>query len=120
LIIEDEEAILELLKDSLKKYSHKYSTATTGKEGLKIFKKNKAEIDLLISDIVLPDKNGLDIANQLVEKKNSLKVILSSGYSKDKTLYRKIQSKGYEFIQKPFSINKLLVLIKKVLNKQHG
>ncbi len=117
LIIEDEEAILELLKDSLKKYNYKYYTAKTGKEGVRIFKKNRGEIDLLISDIVLPDKNGLDIANQLVEKKNDLKVILSSGYSKDKTLYKKIQDKGYEFIQKPFSISKLLVLIKKVLKK---
>jgi len=115
LIIEDEKGVLELIEDILEKFNYKYISTETGKEAEKIFDSKKEEIDLIISDIILTDINGIKLVDKLRKVKKDMKVILTSGYSDEKVLHQKMKEKGYYFIQKPFSIKELAYLVKKVL-----
>jgi len=117
LIIEDEQSVLDLVENVLTNYNYEFLSAESGKKGHKIFKEKKDEIDLLISDIVLTDENGIDLANKMKKEKSDLKVILTSGYSNDEYLHSEIDEKGYEFIQKPFHIKDLVKLIKKTISQ---
>ena len=91
------------------------SIASKASEALNIFKKKKGDFNLIISDIVLPDKNGLQISEKLLSLKTNLKLLLCSGYSGQKAKWHKIKNKGYAFLQKPFTLDGLLSKIKDIL-----
>ena len=115
LIVEDEKGVLELIEDILEKYNYKYISAETGEEAENLFNSNKEKIDLIISDIILTDTNGIKLVDKFKNVKKNVKVILTSGYSNEKFLHEKMNEKGYYFIQKPFSLKELGYLVKKVL-----
>ena len=116
LVVEDEEDVLEYLCDIFRNNNYNCLCAKSYNEALKMFIQNKDEIDLVLSDIVMPDKDGVQLAELLRQKKNDLSIILNSGYSNQKINRRKIQEKGYEFIKKPFENNELLKLVRKKLD----
>jgi len=116
LVVEDEEDVLEYLCDIFRNNNYNCLCAKSYNEALKMFIQNKDEIDLVLSDIVMPDKDGVQLAELLRQKKNDLSIILNSGYSNQKINRREIQEKGYEFIKKPFENNELLKLVRKKLD----
>ncbi len=89
--------------------------APTAREAQKIFEEEGANIQLLFSDVVLPDGNGIDLAEELIELKPKLKILLSSGYSQDKNQVESIQEKGWKFIQKPYSLIEIIGIVKRLL-----
>ena len=115
LLVEDEEGIRELVSGVLQEYGYIVFKAENAKEALKIFKKNQGNIDLVFCDVVLPDINGLVLVEELLKQKPNLSVLLTSGYTGDKSQWPKIQKKGYRFLKKPFSLDELLRLIHKEL-----
>ena len=115
LIVEDEASFLDYLVQILGNYGYDYYTARSGAEAKQIFQKEKKNIDLLLSDVILPDSNGIELADDLKNKKNDLKVILNSGYSDTRVKRRKIEDRGFCFIQKPYGAKKILELIRNVI-----
>ena len=111
LAIEDEKSVIRYLKNILKRYNYNCICAKDYNEALQKFKQNKKAIDLVITDIIMPGKNGLEIAEILKKKKNGLNIILTSGYSDQKIKKSEIEAKEYDFIQKPFDIKDLLEII---------
>ena len=89
--------------------------AETASEALDIFNKEKVKFDLVLSDMVLPDQNGLKLVEQLLARDPELNVILSSGYTDYSVHMPIIKEKGYFFLQKPYSIEKLLQMVKQAL-----
>ncbi|TYC05190.1 MAG: response regulator [Kosmotoga sp.] len=87
-------------------------SAETGKKAKEIFREKMNEIDVLLSDIIITDYNGIELADEFKKIKPDLEVVLTSGYSNDKFIYSKIKEKGYSFIQKPFEIKEMLELIR--------
>jgi CheY-like chemotaxis protein len=77
LVIDDEPAILLMLKKMLEKAGHKVDTASNGNEGIILFEKNKH--DLLITDIIMPEKEGMETIIELRKKYPDLKIIAISG-----------------------------------------
>jgi len=73
------------------------------------------DFDLVISDVVLPDGNGLDLVEMFLKIKPDIKVLLSSGYTDKKSQWPKIQEKGYPFLQKPYALFNLLMVVKEVV-----
>ncbi|TYB31412.1 MAG: PAS domain S-box protein [Candidatus Mcinerneyibacterium aminivorans] len=112
LIVEDEKDVLNLIEDVLKNYNYNYISAETGKKAKEIFREKMNEIDVLLSDIIITDYNGIELADEFKKIKPDLEVVLTSGYSNDKFIYSKIKEKGYSFIQKPFDIKDMLELIR--------
>ena len=115
LIAEDDQPILKYLENIFSSYNYNFHKAGSGEEALDIFNREKDDIDLLISDVVMTGMNGVELADKLKEERPDLKVILSSGYSDRKIIKSKIKSRGYAFIRKPYNVNELLELIREIL-----
>ena len=118
LIVEDEHSVLKYIENVLSAYNYSYYSAKTAEEALDIWETKEAEFELLLSDMILPGRNGLELANELKEDKNSdLDVILSSGYSDNKISSQEVRKKGYRFVRKPFDIGDLLQSIYEAIHE---
>ena len=118
LLIEDDKDIIALMKIYLNENGYNPYIAENSEQAVRIFTAKEKEIDLIISDMILPGKTGLEIVEQLRLIKNDIPAIFSSGYLEDKSKYSEMGGKDYGFIQKPFEINELLKLIKEKLQKR--
>ncbi|MFO1477471.1 MAG: response regulator [Verrucomicrobiota bacterium] len=118
LLVEDETAVRSLVGTALKRYGYKVRTATSGAEALKECRKGLDAIDLLITDVVMPDGvSGWDLAKQLRERKPDLKIIYMSGYNSDMTEMESgpVIGEGNHFLQKPFNPQKLAEVVRACL-----
>ncbi len=115
LIVEDEEGVREFTRRALEKGGYTVFVAVNAWEALDIFEKVK-NLDLVFSDVVLPDKTGIDLAEELLARKPELKILLTSGYTDQKSQWPIIQKKGFKFLQKPYALLDLLQTIKEVIN----
>lgn len=115
LVLEDELSVQKLIRRILENNGYKVLTASTGSQALEIVDELTGTVDLLLADIVLPQKNGPEIASQLMGRFPSMKVLFTSGYSdEDIKHFGVLRNSGF-FIQKPFTSSLLLKEIRKVL-----
>ncbi len=98
LIAEDEPAIRSLLQKILKMWGYRTLVASNGKEALEVAEQHKGDVDLLLTDVTMPEMDGLELADKLTKKQPFVKVILMSGFSHMQIALRR----GWKFIQKPF------------------
>ena len=118
LLVEDEDQVLELVKNILESYGYTIITASNGKEALEIGKENLSELDLLFTDIVMPKMNGIKLIKNMKKISSDLKVLFSSGYSGfDIDDFEEIKSE-YEFIEKPFRKKTLAKKVREVLDQE--
>jgi PAS domain S-box-containing protein len=115
LLVEDEDSVARYTERVLKKNGYVVFVAHNFEETLEVFEKQKGNFDLIISDMVLPDKTGLEIVDELISRKPKLNIIFTSGYLDDKSQWPVIQERGYKFLQKPFEINDILRAVKETL-----
>ena len=115
LLIDDEETVLDIGAKILKKIGYHVYTATGGQEAIQVYEKEKDKIDMVILDIIMPDMGGGVVYDRIKAINPKVKVLLSSGYSKDGQA-REILNRGCNgFIQKPFTIKELSVKIDEIL-----
>ena len=115
LIVDDDDAILNLIKIRLKKLGYVVLAAGTPLEAIALTKTHIDKIRLVLSDVVLPEMNGGELAKQLMSIKPGLKYIFMSGYTADVIAKRGVLDETMNFIQKPFTINDLAVQVSKSL-----
>ncbi len=115
LLVEDDDLLIEYAKGALSNSGYKVFEVKNAKEALDIFEKEEGNFDIVFSDVVLPDKNGVELVEMLVSHKPGIKVLLSSGYLDYKSQWAKIQEKGFTFMQKPYTMAELLKAIKDVI-----
>jgi CheY-like chemotaxis protein len=116
LLIDDEEAIIEVTRDILDMLVYKVFTAKNGREAISIYEQKKNEIALIIMDMIMPGMGGAECFDALKKINPAVKVVLSSGYSMTEQA-QDIMKKGCSnFIQKPFSIKELSQKIRETLN----
>jgi len=108
LLIEDEEGVRILISAMLQDYNYEVLTAENGMEAIEISKKNK-DINLIVSDVILPDINGFLVVNECVSFIDKTNVIIMSGHVGDFTKYD--LSYQFTFISKPFKINEFLLAV---------
>jgi PAS domain S-box-containing protein len=112
LLAEDDEDLRVLTARALSKNGHQVSCADCVEKAFEVFDAQKGNFDTLISDVVMPDKSGVDLADGISKIKPGINVILMSGYIDDKIQLDAIQRKGYKFIYKPFDIDALLTILR--------
>jgi len=117
LLIEDDPAVCKFGKAVLNHYGYQVDDVSDAAGALEIFKKNNGNYDLIISDVVLPDINGLELIDELHAIKSNIPVIMSSGYTEEKSKRKIIEERHYPFIEKPFNIEKMLTAVKETLGK---
>ena len=118
LVVEDEQPVLNYLENIFNNFGYNYLSSRSAEEALQIFKRNKNNIDLLLSDVIMTGMNGVELAIKLKKEKRDLEIILSSGYSEKKISKAEIVEKGFKFIQKPYDILKLMKVIHSTLKNQ--
>jgi CheY-like chemotaxis protein len=111
LLVEDDEVMRDLAIQILESAGYKPVVAASAEEALELFKQHKDSIDMLFSDVHLPGKNGIDLADLLRKEKPGLPVLLYSGYQNPRERWVHLKSKGYHFLQKPASVDGLLTAV---------
>lgn len=115
LFADDEETIVEVMRDILEALDYRVFTAGSGEEAVKLYGSMKEEIDLVILDVIMPGMGGPETFEAIKALNPDVKVIFSSGYSVNR-IAREIMDKGCRaFIQKPFSIETISQKIRDVL-----
>ncbi len=116
LFAEDEGALVELMRHALGRYQYNILTAASGNEALEVWEKNQGQIDLLLTDMVMPGgMNGRELATELKKKKPELKVILTSGFNS--SMAGKELGKGDTvFLPKPYLPDEAAKLIRNTLD----
>jgi len=115
LVVEDEAAILELSGLMLENLGYTALAARTPAEAIRLVTEHTEAIDLLITDVVMPQMNGRDLALLITELKPGLKVLFMSGYTADVIAHQGLLDEGVSFVSKPFSMNALAEKIRAVL-----
>ncbi len=115
LLVEDEASILNMGQDMLEALGYRVLTAGTPTEAISQVKTHTGEIDLLVTDMVMPEMNGWDLAKLLCEINPGLKCLFSSAYTVDVIAHQGVLDKGVHFLQKPFSRKDLATKVREVL-----
>jgi PAS domain S-box-containing protein len=116
LLVDDEDAIIDVGGQMLEKLGYRVLTANSGREAVEIYRKNQTRIDLVILDMIMAGMGGRETYESLKSLDSEVKVILSSGYSIDGQA-TEILSRGCKgFIQKPFSLADLSTKIRDIID----
>lgn len=117
LLVEDEDAVLNLGKDVLEKYGYTVYAARTPGEALSLVRGLQDVVHLLITDVVMPEMNGWELKERLVQQYPKIQVLFMSGYPADIIAHHGVLQKDVQFLQKPFSIKTLAQKVRDVLNR---
>ena len=117
LLVDDEEIVIDVAVELLKKLGYNVIEAGSGKEAIQLFGEWCDKIDMVILDMIMPDIGGGEVYDRIKEIDPQVKVLLSSGYSIDGQATDILERGCNSFIQKPFSMAVLSKKIREVLNK---
>ena len=114
LAVDDEPLVLMLVASVLEDNGYEVLTADSGPKAIALFRQHSEDVDLLISDIVMPGMDGPSLAAELKRQRPDLGVLLMSGYCEPEQL-----SHGYEFLAKPFALPDMLEKVRAMVRAQH-
>ncbi|MEI7990761.1 MAG: response regulator, partial [Chloroflexota bacterium] len=115
LIVEDEESLLEIVKDTLEDLGYTVMAANTASLALRLAEEHAKDIRLLITDVVMPEMDGRKLAEKIRSIQPDIKCLFMSGYTADIIANHGILDEGVFFIQKPFPLNTLAVKVRQAL-----
>jgi len=115
LVAEDEEAVRQIIEKALDAHGYRVLSARDGAEALERASAYAGQIDLLVTDVVMPDMNGRELSRRLVENRPNLRTLYLSGYTDDAILHRGVLQQGVAFLQKPFSLRMLARKVREVI-----
>lgn len=119
LVVEDEETLREFVGQALGLLGYRVLTAANGREALKVWSEHRDQIDLLLTDVIMPESlSGRQLARTLIVEKPDLKVIFTSGYSAELLGEDFEQEKRYGFLAKPYLPDRLAATIAEHLQGQ--
>jgi PAS domain S-box-containing protein len=115
LLVEDEKALGLVAKRALVAAGYKVLTAEDGIEAEKISAECVESIDLLLTDVIMPNRGGLALAQALTKTRPAMKILYMSGYTDDPIIYKGVLVAEMNFLAKPFSTNELTQKVRQVL-----
>jgi two-component system cell cycle sensor histidine kinase/response regulator CckA len=116
LLVEDEAVMMEVARVMLESLDYKVLAAASPNEAIDVSKQYDDKIDLLITDVVMPQMNGRELSDRLKTLLPAIKILFMSGYTANVIAHQGVLEKGIDFIQKPFSMHDLAVKIRMVLD----
>jgi len=116
LLVEDEPRVRDAVQRALESFGYTVLAATHPDEATTVFAANNGSIDLLLSDVVMPGCDGIELHRRLCRKRSELPVLFMSGYTDRSILEEGVLAPGVPFIQKPFSPAQLVRKVRAVLD----
>jgi CheY-like chemotaxis protein len=120
LLVEDDPKVRSFAKTALQSFGYTVQEAETGVEAMKLLNSGASEMDLIISDVVMPEMGGRELALKIRETFPELHILLTSGYSDTHTLKREVTDPKIHFIHKPYSIQDLALKVRQLLDLEAG
>jgi len=117
LLVDDEEVIRETTKAMLAEMGYDVITAIDGLDAVSTFKENLQTIDLVLMDLVMPNKNGHEASSEMSDIDPAVKIIFTSGFAKDSKSLKSMMDSTTAFVQKPYRKSKLGKLLKEQLGR---
>lgn len=115
LVIDDERAIRNTLKEVLEYEKHEVDLAEDGLQGLEVFSSNS--YDIVLCDIKMAKMDGIEVLGKIVEESTDTPVIMISGHGNIDTAVEAIKKGAYDFLEKPLDLNRLLITIRNAMEK---
>ncbi|MBW2096731.1 MAG: response regulator, partial [Deltaproteobacteria bacterium] len=119
LLVEDDQALLNLAEQMLGEYGYCVLLARDGEEALKVENEYSDAIHLLLTDVVMPGMDGRNLAEKMQSKRPDMKVLFMSGYTDNAIAHHGVLDTGLSFIQKPFTAPSLARKVREVLDQYH-
>jgi two-component system, cell cycle sensor histidine kinase and response regulator CckA len=116
LVAEDEEGVRELLRKVLTEFGYTVLTARHGRDALMVAGDRADGIDLLVTDVVMPEMNGRELVETLRDRQPDLRVLYISGYTDDEVVQRGVSGSEVEFMRKPFASEELARRVRALLD----
>ncbi|MFH1137253.1 MAG: PAS domain S-box protein [Pseudomonadota bacterium] len=117
LLVDDEDAIVEIARESLTYYGYKVFSASSGEEALEFFRAPGNRADLVVLDLGMPGMGGPKCLEALLEIDPAARVLVASGYSDKGHVFRAAESGARDFLDKPYRLTDLLSKIRKILDE---
>jgi len=116
LLVEDEGAVREMCAKLLGELGYRVLHASNGKEAIAVSRDHMGPIDLLLTDVVMPEMNGGELATQLILHHPEMRVLFTSGYTEDVIVHHGVLDDGVSFLGKPYTLPVLARKIREVLD----
>jgi PAS domain S-box-containing protein len=117
LLVEDEPTILRMTRMMLERKGYSVLPAATPAEAVEKASNHSGSIDLLMTDVVMPEMNGRDLAGQITALYPDIRLLFMSGYTSNVIAHHGVLDDGVAFIQKPFSMADMTAKVREVLDK---
>jgi two-component system, cell cycle sensor histidine kinase and response regulator CckA len=115
LLVEDEESVRQLVRDTLESKGYKIIEAGNGENGIAAAARHSGKIDLVITDVVMPGMGGRELAERILKTRAGTKILYLSGYAEDAVLSEGSLGDNTAFLQKPFTLQNLSRKVREVL-----
>ena len=116
LLVEDDELVRGLVERMLTRAGHTVIATDGGRSAMAALERLRGSVDLVLTDIVMPEMSGRALADQVRKRYPSVRVLLMSGYTEDQGLRLDLQGEGLAFIAKPFTVGSLNAKVREVLD----
>jgi two-component system cell cycle sensor histidine kinase/response regulator CckA len=116
LVVEDEPALRAIVQEILEMSGYRVIEAAGGSEALAASSAHNGEIDLMITDVVMPGMSGRELAEEMSRRRPKMKVLYTSGHTDDAMIHHGVLEKGIPFLQKPFNLESLIDKVRDVLD----
>jgi CheY-like chemotaxis protein len=120
LLVEDEDSVRELVRETLVSRGYKVLEAENGETGLRIAQAHQGAIDMIITDVVMPGMGGRELAKQVTATWPGIKVLFLSGYTEDAVVHEGVLEADTAFLQKPFTLQALSRKVREVLRGERS
>jgi CheY-like chemotaxis protein len=118
LLLEDEPALMRLGEAMLEKLGYQVLAVASPNEAIRLAEEHNGNINLLITDVIMPEMNGRQLAARVQAFRPRLKVLFMSGYTSNVIAHRGVLEEGVHFIQKPFSLKELAAKIRQAMESE--
>lgn len=116
LLAEDEEIVRNLVREELISHGYNVISAENGEKALLMGEQYEGKIDLLMTDVIMPELSGRELAQEILRRRPETKALFMSGYTDNSIVHHGILDSDIAFIQKPFTTNSLIRKVREVLD----
>ncbi len=120
LLVEDEKSVRRMTKMVLEHYGYHVLEAVDGKDAVALSDGHDGPIDLLVTDLVMPQMSGRSVAERVARDRPALSVLFMSGYSEDDFVRAGVAGRRVDFLPKPFDINRLMEKVRGLLERHEA